>query len=71
MALSKVCVLSLLLLSLPSVAQDDDHATMQAKFPNQYQSWALRDPLINPPVHSHFLRAAQLEPPLQLRGVAS
>ena len=40
MALSKVCVLSLLLLSLPSVAQDDDHATMQAKFPNQYQSWA-------------------------------
>uniref|UniRef100_UPI000D4D084B hypothetical protein n=1 Tax=Vibrio vulnificus TaxID=672 RepID=UPI000D4D084B len=23
---------------------------------------ALRDPLINPPVHSHLLRAAQLEP---------
>ncbi len=29
----------------------------------------LRDPLINPPVHSHLLRAAQLEPWPLLRGV--
>jgi HAE1 family hydrophobic/amphiphilic exporter-1 len=33
------------------------------------QHKALRDPLINPPVHSHFLRAAQLELPPQLKGV--
>lgn len=29
----------------------------------------LRDPLINPPVHSHLLRAAQLEPWPLLRGI--
>ncbi|TCN85764.1 glucose-1-phosphate thymidylyltransferase RfbA, partial [Shewanella fodinae] len=33
------------------------------------RGFALRDPLINPPVHSHFLRAAQLELPPQLKGV--
>ncbi|MCU8269463.1 hypothetical protein M2G84_23190, partial [Vibrio vulnificus] len=29
---------------------------------DQQTCYGLRDPLINPPVHSHLLRAAQLEP---------
>jgi hypothetical protein len=41
---------------------------------NEYdvrQYYVLGDPLINPPVHSHFLRAAQLELLPLLRGVES
>lgn len=37
--------------------------------PHWYCDLVLRDPLINPPVHSHLLRAAQLEPWPLLRGI--
>ncbi len=49
-----------------SIRQESAIATEQDVSIRYY---ILRDPLINPPVHSHLLRAAQLEPWPLLRGV--